>query len=292
MYVSNATADTITEYAPGANGNVAPIATIAGSATGLFEPRGIAIDHAGHLWVLNSQGMVSEFAAGASGNVAPITTLSAVRLDFATHITFDPVGDLFVSGGALGTRLVEEFAAGATGNDAPIATLRGPHASLGQARGRILPGIDQLLVANMQGQNVNQYKIPADGDTRPSQTPYRQRRSPTRPGLLVHDTADRHRTGAAEPASSGATSRRRWRGRWVRLRTHGRWPPVRCRLGDAELDGDDLGHADHDGHHDVLRHGNRPVAADASVCDRHRVDHDQAGDPARACTSPTAATAR
>ena len=182
--MSNATADTITEYAPGAKGNVAPIATIGGLATGLFQPRGIALDPAGHLWVLNSQGMVSEFAAGASGNVAPITTLSAVTLGSATHLTFDPAGNLFLSGSALGNSdLVEEFAAGATGNDAPIATFRGPHTSLVANTGvAVLPGVEQLLVANMQGQNITQYKIPADGDTPPAANALPERRSPTRPG--------------------------------------------------------------------------------------------------------------
>ena len=168
LYVSNTTGDTITEYAAGANGNVAPVARIGGSATGLAAPRGLALDHAGQLWVLNSDGTVREFTAAASGNAAPITTLSAVRLDFATHIAFDSAGHLFVSGGQGSTSLVEEFAAGATGGDAPIATLGGVHTGLGSVAGlAILPGVEQLLVADTRAHTVNEYRTPADGDTPP-----------------------------------------------------------------------------------------------------------------------------
>ena len=166
--MSHTTSNTITEYAPGANGKVAPIATFGGVATDLSEPRGIALDHAGHLWGLNSNGTVREFAAGANRNLTPTTTLSAVRLDFATHIAFDSVGNLFVSGGQGSTSLVEEFAAGATGGDAPIATLRGAHTGLGSAAGlAILPGVEQLLVADTRARTVTEYRSPADGDTPP-----------------------------------------------------------------------------------------------------------------------------
>ena len=56
VYASNHYRNSITEYAPGANGNVAPIATLTGPATGVQLPTGIALDPAGQLWVDNAAG--------------------------------------------------------------------------------------------------------------------------------------------------------------------------------------------------------------------------------------------
>ena len=67
----------MTEYAEGATGNAAPVATISGSATGLSFPQGVAVDSAGHLFVTNSGAdSVTEYAEGATGNTAPVATIS------------------------------------------------------------------------------------------------------------------------------------------------------------------------------------------------------------------------
>lgn len=75
--MSNYSGNAITEYAPGAKGDVAPINTIAGSNTQLYVPLGMAMSGAGRLYVANSySGTIAIFAAGASGNVAPVATIS------------------------------------------------------------------------------------------------------------------------------------------------------------------------------------------------------------------------
>ena len=56
VYSSNFNADSITEYAPGASGNVAPICTIAGSNTGLAENDDISLAPDGTLYVGNFSG--------------------------------------------------------------------------------------------------------------------------------------------------------------------------------------------------------------------------------------------
>lgn len=79
----------VTIYAPGANGNVAPSRTIAGPATGLYQPHGIAVDGNGRIYASNScrapiaciqqphhDDTIVVFAPGASGNVAPVATIS------------------------------------------------------------------------------------------------------------------------------------------------------------------------------------------------------------------------
>ena len=96
LYVTSATGSlsgqtvtytgTILVFGPGASGNVAPIRTIAGSATGLTRVSGIKVDAVGNIYVLTStsSGMLSsanpsvlKFSATATGNVAPTSTFTS-----------------------------------------------------------------------------------------------------------------------------------------------------------------------------------------------------------------------
>jgi hypothetical protein len=70
----------VTEYAKGATGNVAPVATITGPHTGLARPESLALDAAGNLFVANSAGSsVTEYAKGANGDAAPIATIKGPK---------------------------------------------------------------------------------------------------------------------------------------------------------------------------------------------------------------------
>ena len=75
------------------NGNIAPLSTIAGGATGMNSPVGLAFDAAGNLWVGNQNtNAVQEFAAGslaAGGNLAPAATITSAT-NRPTGITFTP----------------------------------------------------------------------------------------------------------------------------------------------------------------------------------------------------------
>lgn len=67
----------ITEYAPGATGNVSPIRTIAGPATGISNPWGVAVDNAGRVYAADLLGnSVTVYAPGSNGNVAPIRRIA------------------------------------------------------------------------------------------------------------------------------------------------------------------------------------------------------------------------
>src|SRR5207237_553765 len=68
VYVSNTY--TVTVYAPGASGNVAPIRTIESSS----EVGGIALDTPGNLYVA-SRDVITVYAT-ANGNATPIRTIS------------------------------------------------------------------------------------------------------------------------------------------------------------------------------------------------------------------------
>ena len=73
-------------FAAGANGNVAPIATITGSLTGLYNPICVRIDTANNIWVCNGAdgdghiATILKFAAGTTGNAAAVNTLSNAAL--------------------------------------------------------------------------------------------------------------------------------------------------------------------------------------------------------------------
>jgi hypothetical protein len=88
VYVFDAKTATISEFAAGATGNVAPIRTISGSNTGLSGGNGFGFGIAvsktsGKIFVSNaSSNAILVFAANASGNAAPIQTIagSATKL--------------------------------------------------------------------------------------------------------------------------------------------------------------------------------------------------------------------
>ncbi len=91
LIVSNVQHVTITVYAPGAAGNVAPTRTIGGSAGLSGAPAGLAVDHACRLYVANEgTSSITVYAPDATGNAAPITTIAGSNTELAgpAHITF------------------------------------------------------------------------------------------------------------------------------------------------------------------------------------------------------------
>ncbi len=86
-------------YPPTATGNVAPLRTIAGTATGVAGGVfGIAVDAASHVYASNHyRNSITEYAAGANGNVVPIATLTgpATGVQQPTGIALDPAGHLW-----------------------------------------------------------------------------------------------------------------------------------------------------------------------------------------------------
>lgn len=93
VYVFDAKTATISEFAAGAAGNVAPIRTISGSNTGLSGGNGfsfgLAVSKAsGEIFVSNpGSNAILGFAATASGNVAPIQSIAGSATGLA-----DPLG--------------------------------------------------------------------------------------------------------------------------------------------------------------------------------------------------------
>jgi hypothetical protein len=138
------TGDSISVFAPAANGEATPSRHISGSLTQLNSgsltqlnsssltqlnsPSAIAVDAAHNIYVANTNGNdVLVFSSTATGNVAPTSILAgtSTQISAPTGVAVDSVGDIFVASynQPSKTSLALEFAPGATGNVAPTANL-------------------------------------------------------------------------------------------------------------------------------------------------------------------------
>ena len=105
----NVTCGSVTVFAAGSNGNVAPIRTITGSNTGMngpLTPEGLALDTGGNVYVLSDAccfgdpaPTVTTYAAGSNGNVAPIATLTGVytKMQTVTSVALDAAANIYVA---------------------------------------------------------------------------------------------------------------------------------------------------------------------------------------------------
>ena len=152
----------ITVYAPEASGNAAPVRTITGDSTGLYNPVGIVLDRAGNVYVTNTY-TVTVFAPGASGNAVPIRTIESYYT--IGGIALDSAGNVYVSSGGG----IAVYAA-ANENATPIRTIAGSNTGLSCPAGIGLDAAGELYVANPCGASVTVYAAGASGDASPART--------------------------------------------------------------------------------------------------------------------------
>jgi hypothetical protein len=122
----------VTVYAAGASGNVAPMQEIAGSNPGIVNTSSIAVDAERNIYVTSIDGIggiVWVFAAGSNGNVAPIQTITGAKtqLNSPSGVTVDPQGFIYVvnaNSTFQGPSSVTVYAPGANGNVARSAQSR------------------------------------------------------------------------------------------------------------------------------------------------------------------------
>jgi hypothetical protein len=95
----------VTVFAPGADGNAAPIRTIEGPDTGLDSSFFLALDATGSLYVANSAVATSVvtmtvYSPGASGDARPVRTLRCASMrgsgTFGNAVAVDGAGDLYM----------------------------------------------------------------------------------------------------------------------------------------------------------------------------------------------------
>jgi hypothetical protein len=135
LFVANG-GNYVTVYPLGSNGDVAPIASIDGGATGLSGPASIALDPRGNIYVLNREGKPSPFGTitvyppGSNGNVDPIATLEGPNtgLKSVKAIAVDSAGRIYAANmeSAFGCYAnITVYHALSDGNVNPVATICG-----------------------------------------------------------------------------------------------------------------------------------------------------------------------
>ncbi len=129
-------------YAAGSNGNVAPIATISGSNTGLTYPTGVAVDSSGNIYVADYYAL-SVFVYPPLGsstgflNEAPIAAISGdnTGLYLPTGIAVDSSRNIYVADEGISDSIIYPpsvyvYSAGSNGDAFPIATISGSKTEL------------------------------------------------------------------------------------------------------------------------------------------------------------------
>jgi hypothetical protein len=127
--------DAVDFFAPGADGNAAPLKVLAGSNTQLSSPYQAAFDGAGNLYVLNTtgnsgSGSVTVYAAASlsgSGTIdaAPtaVITSTASAIGDPKALAVDTAGNVYVGNGA--DDAIAVFPAGSSGFTPPMALVGG-----------------------------------------------------------------------------------------------------------------------------------------------------------------------
>ncbi len=187
----------ITEYAAGSNGDVAPIATITATDYAVSDPQGIALDTAGNSYVANftgNNGSISVFAPGSNGNATPIASItgSNTGLNGPNGVTLDSSGNIYVSNRG---DSITVYPAGSDGNVAPIATIAGSNTLLDYPQALALDSAGNIYAANSVGDingviyasgTITVYPPASTGNVSPSAVIYGSNTQLTDPvGLLI-----------------------------------------------------------------------------------------------------------
>jgi len=180
---------TVTVYPAGSHGNVAPIATISGAATGLAYPIGIALDSGGNMYVSNNNiantssdlkydASITVYPAGSNGNAPPVATIAgdSTGLSYPWGIALDSSRNLYAVGYVNGVGYgVNVYPAGSNGNVSPSASIAGTDTGLNGPSGIALDSGGSLYVANSYGGptgggSVTVYPAGSSGDAVPTTT--------------------------------------------------------------------------------------------------------------------------
>ena len=161
-YVTNSTGgiSDITVYAPGSDGDRAPIATIFDGENFFFIPAGIALFN-GTLYVADpGDQTINEYPATANGTVNPTAIID--NLDQPRGVAVDPKGRIYVTD----ADRVLVYAANANGPAAPLRTIAGSNTQLNGAAGITVHG-SVIIVANSGDSSITVYPLAGNGNIAP-----------------------------------------------------------------------------------------------------------------------------
>lgn len=166
MYVTNRFGNSVTVYAAGwadgAGGNVAPIKTLIGPATGLDGPQILAFDSAHRMYVTNNSVppkvtmYPAGWADGAGGDLTPTKTLigGSTGLSSPHGIAFDSDDRMHIVNTGTPKSVTVYQADWADGDTAPIKTLAGPNARIDSPWEIAFDAGDRLYLGNRETVNV------------------------------------------------------------------------------------------------------------------------------------------
>lgn len=189
IYVGNCDIDSVSVFAPNANGDAVPIRLIGGPATGLDDPCALLIDGQDRLFSASSRNdSIRVFAAGANGNASPLWSISgpATQLDEPAIMAFDSAGYLYVACGSGESVLV--FAPGAQGDVAPVRVIKGPATGLDNPLGVVIGAGDELYVSDTATGSIRVWPPGADGNVAPARIIAGSATQIVRPLGLAFDT--------------------------------------------------------------------------------------------------------
>lgn len=159
----------ITIYSSGSSGNVAPIRTIEGPATGLNNPGSLVLDASGNIYVPNIKAnSITVYNAGSAGNAAPTTTISGshTQLHQPFQLTLDSSLNIYTANFSTPTSLTI-YAAGATGNATPMRMIAGTKTKLDGPDGIALDAGANIYAAEYDSNRITVYAPTANGNAGP-----------------------------------------------------------------------------------------------------------------------------
>jgi hypothetical protein len=171
IFVPDPTALAVFEFAPGANGNAAPVVTLS-DAEG---PVGIAIGSDSSLYIGNpGSGTIWIYAKSAITGDVPADSIAGSNTlqPFAVSLAFDSSRRLYSPSAAFvsGAGIVA-YPAGARGNASPVRTIDGASTGFSNPQGLSFDAGDTLYISqNSSPANVLAFAPSANGDGSPVRT--------------------------------------------------------------------------------------------------------------------------
>ena len=174
IFVTNSDGNSVTVYNRTAAGNIAPLRTLIGPATGLASPSGLAVDPVNNeLFVVNLTlpYSVTVYPRTANGDVAPLRTISgaSTALNGPRGIFLDLVNNEIAVANRAGFS-VTVFARTANGNVAPLRTISGPATGLSNPWGLAIDVVNNELIVANNGNSLTVYARTASGNAVPLRT--------------------------------------------------------------------------------------------------------------------------
>jgi 6-phosphogluconolactonase (cycloisomerase 2 family) len=172
LFVTNQRDNSVTVYTRTANGNMMPIRTISGPATGLANPVGLVVDPVHNELTVSDDyipGAITVYPLTASGNTAPLRSLvgAATGLSAPVGLALDTLhNELIVVN--QNSNSIAVYDRTATGNAPPLRTIAGPATGLDTPQGIAFdPRNDELFVANYALHSITVYSRTANGNATP-----------------------------------------------------------------------------------------------------------------------------